>query len=146
MITASKQAQSHTFVEKLPQGYNTEIGQEGDKLSTGQKQLISIARALLAKGKILIMDEATSSVDTKTEQLINSITGDIREGKTSFIIAHRLSTVKNADIIIVVNDGKIIEMGNHVELLQKQGHYFNMYTSQWEESEQEKFFAEINEM
>ena len=142
MIAASKQAQAHPFIEKLPKGYDTQVGQEGSKLSTGQKQLISIARALMAKGKILVMDEATSSVDTKTEELINSITGEIREGRTSFIIAHRLSTVKNADIIIVVDGGKIIEMGNHKELLQKEGIYYNMYTSQWEDEEQAKFFTE----
>lgn len=143
MITASKQAQSHSFIEKLPKGYDTEIGQEGGKLSTGQKQLVSIARALMANGKILVMDEATSSVDTKTEQLINSITGTIREGKTSFIIAHRLSTVKNADVIIVVDNGKIIEMGNHQTLLKQEGHYYNMYTSQWEDEEQEKLFDTV---
>ena len=140
MFTASKQAQSHPFIEKLPKGYDTQVGQEGSKLSTGQKQLISIARALMAKGKILVMDEATSSVDTKTEELINAITGEIREGRTSFIIAHRLSTVKNADIIIVVDGGKIMEMGTHQELLKKEGIYYTMYTSQWEDDEQAKFF------
>ncbi|MEG1862451.1 MAG: ABC transporter ATP-binding protein, partial [Oscillospiraceae bacterium] len=126
VISASKQAQAHYFIEKLPQGYDTQVGQGGDKLSTGQKQLVSIARALLANGKILVMDEATSSVDTKTEQLINSITGDLLKNRTSFIIAHRLSTVKNADIIIVVDEGKIIEMGTHSQLLRKGGHYYDL--------------------
>ena len=141
---AAKQAQAHDFIIKLPQGYKTQVGQGGDKLSTGQKQLISIARAILADGKILVMDEATSSVDTQTEQLINGMTNKLLQDKTSFIIAHRLSTVKNADIIIVVDDGKIIEMGNHVQLLRKEGHYYNLYTSQWEEQEQAQFFENLH--
>lgn len=143
VVAAAKKAQAHSFIEKLTEGYKTQVGQGGDKLSTGQKQLISIARALLADGKILVMDEATSSVDTQTEQLINGITNTILQGKTSFIIAHRLSTVKNADIIIVVDEGKIIEMGSHRQLLQKQGHYYELYTSQWEEQEQTEFFEKI---
>ena len=143
VVAAAKKAQAHSFIENLPEGYKTQVGQSGDKLSTGQKQLVSIARALLAEGKILVMDEATSSVDTQTEQLINGITGDILKDRTSFIIAHRLSTVKNADIIIVVDEGKIIEMGSHKELLKKQGHYYNLYTSQWEEQEQAEFFKKL---
>ena len=143
VIAAAKKAQAHSFIEKLPDGYNTDIGQGGDKLSTGQKQLISIARAILADGKIMVMDEATSSVDTKTELLINGMTSDLLKGKTSFIIAHRLSTVKNADIIILVDNGQIVEMGSHRELLKKQGAYYNLYTSQWEEDEQDKFFKKL---
>ena len=144
VVAAAKQAQAHNFIEKLPEGYETQVGQGGDKLSTGQKQLVSIARALLADGKILVMDEATSSVDTKTEQLINTITGDLLKNRTSFIIAHRLSTVKNADIIIVVDEGKIIEMGTHTQLLRAGGHYYNLYTSQWEEQEQAAFFKKLH--
>ena len=143
VIAAAKKAQAHEFIEKLPEGYNTDIGQGGDKLSTGQKQLISIARAILADGKIMVMDEATSSVDTKTEQLINAMTADLLRDKTSFIIAHRLSTVKNADIIILVDEGKIIEMGTHRQLLRKGGAYYSLYTSQWEEDEQDKFFKKL---
>ena len=143
VIAAAQKAQAHGFIENLPDGYNTDIGQGGDRLSTGQKQLISIARAILADGKIMVMDEATSSVDTKTEQLINSMTADLLKDKTSFIIAHRLSTVKNADIIILVDDGKIVEMGTHRELLRKGGAYYNLYTSQWEEDEQDKFFKNL---
>lgn len=143
VIAAAKKAQAHSFIEKLPDGYNTDIGQGGDKLSTGQKQLISIARAILADGKIMVMDEATSSVDTKTELLINGMTSDLLKGKTSFIIAHRLSTVKNADIIILVDNGQIVEMGSHRELIKKQGAYYNLYTSQWEEDEQDKFFKKL---
>ena len=145
VIAAAKRAQAHEFIEKLPDGYNTDIGQSGDKLSTGQKQLISIARAILADGRIMVMDEATSSVDTKTEQLINAMTADLLKDKTSFIIAHRLSTVKNADIIILVDDGKIIEMGNHRQLLRKGGAYYQLYTSQWEQDEQDKFFKKLGQ-
>ena len=145
VMAAAKQAQAHEFIEKLPEGYNTDIGQGGDKLSTGQKQLISIARAILADGRIMVMDEATSSVDTKTEQLINAMTADLLRDKTSFIIAHRLSTVKNADIIILVDEGRIIEMGNHRELLRKGGAYYQLYTSQWEEDEQDKFFKKLQD-
>ena len=144
MYTASKLAQAHNFIEKLDKGYETDVGQDGGKLSTGQKQLISIARALMANGKILILDEATSSVDTKTEQLINSITSEIKQDKTSFIIAHRLASVKSADIIIVVDSGNIVEMGNHKQLLSKHGLYYNMYTSQRFDDEQDKFFKEKN--
>ncbi|MBQ6929155.1 MAG: ABC transporter ATP-binding protein [Oscillospiraceae bacterium] len=145
VVQAAKRAQAHDFIEKLPDGYNTDIGQGGDKLSTGQKQLISIARAILADGRIMVMDEATSSVDTKTEQLINAMTADLLKDKTSFIIAHRLSTVKNADIIILVDEGRIIEMGTHRELLRKGDAYWHLYTSQWEEDEQDKFFKKLQQ-
>ena len=144
VIDAAKQAQAHSFIEKLPDGYNTEVGQGGDKLSTGQKQLVSIARAILAKGKILVMDEATSSVDTQTEQMINGMTDQLLKNRTSFIIAHRLSTVKNADMIIVVDEGKIIEMGTHSQLLRAEGHYYRMYTGQWEEKRQNEFFKQLH--
>ena len=144
VIDAAKQAQAHSFIEKLPEGYNTEVGQGGDKLSTGQKQLVSIARAILVKGKILVMDEATSSVDTQTEQMINGMTDQLLKNRTSFIIAHRLSTVKNADMIIVVDEGKIIEMGTHSQLLRAEGHYYRMYTGQWEEKRQNEFFKQLH--
>jgi len=144
VIDAAKQAQAHSFIEKLPDGYNTEVGQGGDRLSTGQKQLVSIARAILAKGKILVMDEATSSVDTQTEQMINGMTDSLMKDRTSFIIAHRLSTVKNADVIIVVDEGKIIEMGTHRQLLRAEGHYYRMYTGQWEEKRQDEFFRRLH--
>lgn len=145
VIDAAKQAQAHSFIEKLPDGYNTDVGQGGDRLSTGQKQLISIARAILADGKILVMDEATSSVDTRTEQMINGMTDELLQNRTSFIIAHRLSTVKNADIIIVVDDGKIVEMGTHSRLLKAEGRYYRMYTGQWEEKRQDEFFKSLKE-
>ena len=145
VVRAAKQAQAHNFITKLPDGYDTEVGQGGDRLSTGQKQLVSIARAILADGKILVMDEATSSVDTKTEQMINGMTDDLLKNRTSFIIAHRLSTIKNADVIIVVNDGAITEMGTHVELLRKEGQYYRMYTGQWEEKRQDEFFRNLHD-
>jgi len=145
VVAAAKQAQAHNFIEKLPDGYYTEVGQGGDKLSTGQKQLVSIARAILADGKILVMDEATSSVDTQTEQMINGMTDRLLKNRTSFIIAHRLSTVKNADVIIVVDEGKIIEMGTHTQLLRAEGHYYRMYTGQWEEKRQAEFFRQLEE-
>ena len=145
VIAAAQKAQAHDFISKLPDGYSTDIGQGGDKLSTGQKQLISIARAILADGRIMVMDEATSSVDTKTEQLINAMTADLLRDKTSFIIAHRLSTVKNADIIILVDEGRIVEMGTHRQLLRKGGAYYSLYTSQWEEDEQDRFFKKLED-
>lgn len=145
VISAAKQAQAHAFIEKLPDGYNTQVGQGGDRLSTGQKQLVSIARAILADGKILVMDEATSSVDTQTEQLINGMTDSLMKNRTSFIIAHRLSTVKNADIIIVVDEGKIVEMGTHTQLLKAEGQYYRMYTGQWEEKRQDEFFRNLKQ-
>lgn len=140
VIRAAKQAQAHDFIQKLPDGYDTPVGQGGDRLSTGQKQLVSIARAILADGRIMVMDEATSSVDTKTEQLINSMTDNLLKNRTSFIIAHRLSTVKNADVIIVVDEGKIVEMGTHAQLLRLHGQYYRMYTGQWEEDRQKDYF------
>ena len=133
VVAAAKKAQAHDFIMKLPKGYDTDVGQGGDKLSTGQKQLISIARAILADGKIMVMDEATSSVDTKTEQLINGMTGDLLRGKTSFIIAHRLSTVKNADEILVVTEGKITERGSHDELIKNGGLYAELYRYQFKQ-------------
>ena len=144
VIEAAKLANAHSFIEKLPDGYETVLRADAVNISQGQAQLISIARAILADGTIMVMDEATSSVDTKTEQLINGMTGDLLKGKTSFIIAHRLSTVKNADIIILVDNGQIVEMGSHRELLKKQGAYYDLYTSQWEEDEQDRFFKKLD--
>ena len=109
------------------------MGEGGDLLSTGEKQLISFARAILADPKILVLDEATASVDTITEQKIQSAIDTIIRGRTSIVIAHRLSTVKNADLILVVKDGRIIEQGRHEELLKARGHYFKLYTRQYED-------------
>ncbi len=131
VIAAAKMAGAHAFIMKLEDGYQTEVGEGGVLLSTGQKQLISLARAIMADPDIFIMDEATSSVDTLTEALIQQGMDVLMEGRTSFIIAHRLSTIKNADRILVIEDGGISEMGSHMELIQQQGHYYNLYTKQF---------------
>ena len=109
-----------------------QIDEENANISQGQKQLLTIARAILANSKILILDEATSSVDTRTEELIQDAMDKLMEGRTSFVIAHRLSTIKNADVILVINDGEVVEMGNHNELLKKNGYYAKLYNSQFE--------------
>ena len=120
-------------VDRMEKGLDSDVGEGGDMLSTGEKQLISFARAILADPRILVLDEATASVDTLTEQKIQSAIETIIKGRTSLVIAHRLSTVKNADLILVVRDGKIIERGRHEELLRKKGHYYNLYTRQYED-------------
>lgn len=135
IINASKLAHAHHFVRTLNEGYNTEINEEGSNISQGQKQLLTIARAILSDPKILILDEATSSVDTRTEILIQQAMDNLMKGRTSFIIAHRLSTIKNADVILVMKDGDIIEQGNHEELLNKNGFYAELYNSQFENGE-----------
>jgi len=121
------------MVKRLEKGLDTDVGEGGDLLSTGEKQLISFARAVLADPKILILDEATASVDTLTEAKIQAAMESITQGRTSLMIAHRLSTVRNADVILVVKDGKIVEQGNHKELLRKKGYYHALYTRQYED-------------
>lgn len=130
---ALKLVSADGIVERLEKGLDTDVGEGGDSLSTGEKQMISFARAILADPKIIVLDEATSSVDTITEQKIQSAIEQVIKGRTSLVIAHRLSTVKNADVILVVKDGKIIERGTHKELLKSKGHYFNLYTRQYED-------------
>lgn len=130
---ASKAACVHHFIKTLPEGYDMIINEESDNVSLGQKQLLTIARVILADPKILILDEATSSVDTRTEILIQQGMDKLMENRTSFIIAHRLSTIKNADLILVMNNGDIVETGNHKDLLKKNGFYANLYNSQFEE-------------
>ena len=135
---AAKLAGAHDFIADLEKGYQEEVGEGGNLLSVGQKQLISLARAVLRKPEIFIMDEATSSVDTLTEALIQKGMENLMEGRTSFVIAHRLSTIKRADRILVIESGKISEMGTHAELLRQRGHYYRLYTSQFRsELEQE---------
>ena len=119
-------------IEKLEKGYDTDVGEGGDLLSTGEKQLISFARAILCNPRIAILDEATSSIDTLTERWIQEAIDQLMEGRTSFVIAHRLSTIRKADVILVVDDGKIVERGSHAELMKKRGHYYNLYTRQFE--------------
>ena len=134
VIAAAKAAHAHRFIQTLPGGYQMELNEEASNVSQGQKQLITIARAILADNHILILDEATSSVDTRTEQLIQSAMDNLMKGRTSFVIAHRLSTIRDADIILVMKDGDIIEQGNHEELLAKGGFYANLYNSQFEQT------------
>jgi len=131
VVEAAKAANAHEFIEKLPQGYQTEIGERGGTLSQGQRQLIAIARAVLANPRILILDEATASIDTRTENLIQTALDRLLEGRTSFVIAHRLSTVRNADQVLVINEGKIIERGKHADLLERQGLYAELYNRQF---------------
>ncbi|HBF0288522.1 TPA: ABC transporter ATP-binding protein [Clostridioides difficile] len=135
VIEAAKSAHVHRFIKTLPDGYNMKLNEEASNVSQGQKQLLTIARAILADPKILILDEATSSVDTRTEVLIQKAMDNLMEGRTSFVIAHRLSTIRDADMILVMNEGDIVEQGNHEELLKKGGFYANLYNSQFEEDE-----------
>jgi ATP-binding cassette subfamily B protein len=130
-IAAARLARADQFIERLPQGYQTVLGERGAGLSQGQRQLLSIARAALADPRILILDEATSSVDTRTERLIQAAFDQLLEGRTSFVIAHRLSTIQHADMLLVLDKGKIVERGTHDELLAKQGFYYNLYMSQF---------------
>jgi len=131
VITAAKYAHAHEFIERLPDGYQTVLGERGSGLSQGQRQLLSIARAALANPRILILDEATSSVDTRTERLIQQALDELLQGRTSFVIAHRLSTIRHADMLLVLDQGKIVERGKHEELLAQKGFYYNLYMSQF---------------
>lgn len=135
VIAAAKAAHLHRFVQLLPGGYQMELNEDASNVSQGQKQLLTIARAILANNKILILDEATSSVDTRTEQRIQKAMNNLMRGRTSFVIAHRLSTIKDADLILVMKDGDIVEQGTHEELLAKNGFYAQLYNSQFEEVE-----------
>lgn len=132
VIAAAKAAHAHRFIQTLPEGYQTVLNEETSNVSQGQKQLLTIARAILADNKLLILDEATSSVDTRTEVRIQKAMDNLMRGRTSFVIAHRLSTIRDADLILVMKDGDIIEQGNHEELLAMQGFYANLYNSQFE--------------
>lgn len=133
VIAAAKAAHAHRFIQTLPDGYQMELNEDASNVSQGQKQLLTIARAILADKKILILDEATSSVDTRTEARIQRAMDNLMRGRTSFVIAHRLSTIKDADMILVMKDGDIIEQGNHNELIAKNGFYANLYNSQFED-------------
>ena len=135
VIEAAKAAHVHHFIKTLPKGYNSLINEESTNISSGQKQLLTIARVILANPKILILDEATSSIDTRTEIQIQAAMDNLMKGRTSFIIAHRLSTIKNADLILVMNHGDIVEQGKHEELLEKSGFYAELYNSQFDEIE-----------
>ena len=139
---AAEKVSADEVVKKLENGYDSDVGESGGRLSTGEKQLISFARAILSDPAIFVLDEATSSIDTATEQLIHKATQELLKGHTSFVIAHRLSTIRNADIILVVKDGKIIEQGTHKELLAQKGYYHDLYYKQFEEESAMKVFVE----
>jgi ATP-binding cassette subfamily B protein len=134
VIAAAKAARADRFIRTLPGGYQMELNEEASNVSQGQKQLITIARAILADNPILILDEATSSVDTRTEQLIQTAMANLMRGRTSFVIAHRLSTIRDADLILVMRDGDIVEQGTHEQLLEMNGFYASLYNSQFEEA------------
>ena len=128
---AAATANADRFVSRLPEGYDTMLAESGSNISQGQRQLLSIARAVLADPKILILDEATSSVDTRTEMRIQGAMYNLMEGRTSLIIAHRLSTIRDADVIVVISDGHVVEAGNHDELLAVKGEYYKLYQTQF---------------
>jgi len=134
VIAAAKAAHAHRFIQTLPGGYEMELNEDASNVSQGQKQLLTIARAILADNRILILDEATSSVDTRTEARIQKAMNNLMKGRTSFVIAHRLSTIRDADLILVMKDGDIIEQGRHEQLLEKKGFYAELYNSQFEEA------------
>lgn len=134
VIAAAKAAHAHHFIQTLPGGYQMELNEDASNVSQGQKQLLTIARAILADNPVLILDEATSSVDTRTEARIQKAMNNLMKGRTSFVIAHRLSTIKDADVILVMKDGDIVEQGSHEELLEKNGFYASLYNSQFEEA------------
>ncbi len=141
IIKVAKLVNADQFINKMENGYDSDVGEGGNLLSSGEKQLISFARALIIDPSIFVLDEATSSVDTETEKLIQDAVDKVLEGRTSFVIAHRLSTIKNADRILVIDNGEIIEQGNHNSLIKKKGHYFNLYTNQFIDETEEKILS-----
>ena len=142
VLAAAKAVSADTVVEKLEDGYQSPVGEGGDRLSTGEKQLISFARAVLADPRIFVLDEATSSIDTQTEQLIQAAISHLLKDRTSFLIAHRLSTIRQADLILVVRDGRIVEQGKHLELLRRKGYYHDLYSKQFAEESAMKVLQE----
>ena len=130
---AVRSVSAEGVIARMEKGYDSDVGEGGDLLSTGEKQLVSFARAILADPRIFVLDEATSSIDTVTEKLIQDAIANLMRGRTSFVIAHRLSTIRQADVILVVKDGKIIEQGSHSQLMAKEGAYFHLYTRQFKE-------------
>lgn len=141
VVEAAKLVNAHNFIMKLENGYETEVGESGAMLSTGEKQLISFARAIISKPKLFVLDEATSSIDTETEHLIQEAISKVLEGRTSFLIAHRLSTIRNADKILVIKKGIVVESGSHHELLEKKGYYYKLYMKQFTEEKEIEVFG-----
>jgi ATP-binding cassette subfamily B protein len=131
-IDAAKLANAHDFITRLPEGYNTMLVGDGANLSQGQRQLLSIARAAVCNAPVMILDEATSSIDTRTEALVQQGTDKLMQGRTVFVIAHRLSTIQNSDVIMVLEKGSIIERGSHEDLIAKKGKYYELYTGKFE--------------
>ena len=132
VVAAAKAARIHSFIMRLPQGYQTIISEDGGNISKGQKQLLTIARAMLYDSKMLILDEATSNVDTSTERQIQKAMRELMKDKTCFVIAHRLSTIQNADVILVLDHGDVVEQGTHESLMARKGFYYKLYAAQWE--------------
>ena len=141
IMAAAKLVNAHEFIMRMEKGYDSDVGEGGGQLSTGEKQLVSFARAVLADPRIFVLDEATASIDTKTEALIQEAISTLLEGRTSFLIAHRLSTVRKADMILVVRDGKIIQRGTHQELMDQGGYYADLYNKQFETESTENAFG-----
>ena len=133
---AAKAAYAHSFIKRLPKGYDTVIAEDGGNISQGQRQLLCIARVMLVDPPMLILDEATSNIDTRTEILVQEAFQKMMEGRTSFVVAHRLSTIREADVILVMNQGHVVEQGTHQELLAKDGFYANLYNSQFARTEE----------
>ena len=138
---AAELVSADRIAKSQPAGYDVDVGEGGDRLSTGEKQLVSFARAILADPAIFVLDEATSSIDTETEQLIQKAIETLLQGRTSFIIAHRLSTIRRADVILVIQDGKVVEQGSHRELLEKKGVYYHLYTKQYTDDQISHIFS-----
>jgi ATP-binding cassette subfamily B protein len=132
VVAAAKAAHIHSFIMRLPHGYETVISEDGGNISKGQKQLLTIARAMLYDARMLILDEATSNVDTSTERRIQKAMRELMKDKTCFVIAHRLSTIQNADHILVIDHGDVVEQGNHQSLMERKGFYYKLYASQFE--------------
>ena len=143
MIAAAKLANAHNFILEQENGYDTYIGEGGNKLSTGQKQLISFARAVIANPRILVLDEATSSIDTENEKTILEAMQTVLKGRTSLVVAHRLSTIVNADKIVVLRNGVVVEEGTHRELLNAKGYYFELYRNQFMQELEQKLIQDI---
>jgi ATP-binding cassette subfamily B protein len=141
IIGAAKLVNAYDFIMRLEDGFDTDVGEGGDRLSSGEKQLISFARAIVGDPRLFVLDEATSSIDTETEQNIQAAVERILSGRTSFIVAHRLSTIRSCDRILLIDGGDVIESGNHKELMRKRGHYYGLYTNQFKQESANKLLG-----